>query len=88
MIMTEIMRWGCLWHAKNKLNGVTEHLICEKEAPVLFRTRREARAYIKLRFGYIYRRDDLRREPHGWRMPKAIRVTISPSHDFEIRKLK
>jgi hypothetical protein len=43
----------------------------------LFHTRREARLYIDEKFGYIRRRIDLRVEPHGWRMPRAVRVVVA-----------
>jgi hypothetical protein len=45
--------------------------------PVLFRTRAEARRWIEANHGYIRRRPDLQREPHGWRMPIAVRVEVT-----------
>lgn len=42
-----------------------------------FRTRRAAAAFIKDRYGYIAERADLRREPHGWKMPVPVRVRIT-----------
>jgi len=68
--------WGALWHSKCKLDGVTEHLMNENCLPVLFRTRQDARDWIESNFGYIKTRMDLRREPHGWRLPKAVQVTV------------
>jgi hypothetical protein len=43
----------------------------------LFRTRRECRAYIKVRYGYMWTRPDLRAEPFGWFLPRAVRVEVN-----------
>lgn len=72
------VRWGLLWHSDNQLDGSRSHLVHENCVPVLFKTRREARAYAQDRYGYIKKRPDLRAEPHCWRMPAAIRVSILP----------
>jgi len=72
-----IVRWGALWNQKNKLDGVTKHLIFRNCLPVLFVTRREAREWIDKEYGDIRTRRDLREEPHGWRMPKPVRVKIA-----------
>ena len=69
--------WGAKWVSESSLSGRREHLINEHCLPVLFRTRREARAYIKREYGYIAERADLRAEPHGWQMPRAVRVMVS-----------
>jgi hypothetical protein len=42
----------------------------------LFRTRHDCRAFIEERYGYIRTRSDLRREPHGWMVPRAVRVEV------------
>ncbi len=42
-----------------------------------FRTRREARAYIEKQYGYIRNRPDLQASPHCWRMPKAVRISVT-----------
>lgn len=44
--------------------------------PQLFRTRRECRAWIEEHHGYIRTREDLRRPPHNWRMPRAVKVDV------------
>lgn len=72
--------WGCLWRSKNKLDGLREHLIRDGGVPALFRDRKSARAFIKSKYGYILRRPDLRDEPHGWRLPMAVRVEVKPNH--------
>ena len=69
--------WGALWYSKNILDGITKHIIYENCLPALFRTKKEAMQFIKQKYGYIATRKDLREEPHGWRMPKPIRIKIS-----------
>ena len=66
--------WGLLWRSNGAMTGHCEHLIRENSVPVLFRTRREARAYRDKRFGYIRDREDLRTWPHRVKMPKVVRV--------------
>ena len=71
--------WGVLWYSKNRLDGITKHLMYGDDClPVLFQTRREAREWVNGRYGYIRRRKDLRTEPHGWRLPQVVRVNITP----------
>lgn len=60
-------RWSVKWHP-----GIMWHN-CQ---PLLFFTRREARAFIQEHYGYIKTREDLRRPPHNWRLPTAVRVTV------------
>ncbi len=71
------LAWAGLWHSRNALDGVSEHILHENCLPILFKTRKEARAHILKHYGYIRYREDLRQEPHGWRLPQPIRVTIS-----------
>lgn len=71
--------WAVMWHSHNRLDGKRDHLVWAPHKPGwprLFRTRRECREYIEQTYGYIKHRPDLRREPHGWRMPTATRVVI------------
>ena len=70
------MTWAALWHSNNRLDGLRESIIYENQIPKLFPTRKEAREWIVLRYGYIKTRQDLRREPHGWRMPRAVKVEV------------
>lgn len=65
--------WGILWQSNNRAEGKRAHLVCEG-LPLLFNTRHEARVKIDEKFSYIRHRPDLRQEPHGWQMPKAVRV--------------
>ena len=68
--------WAGEWHSKNNLDGERRHILYENLLPALFRTRHECRAYIKDKYGYIAGRRDLRDEPHGWRMPQAVKVKL------------
>lgn len=43
----------------------------------VFESRDAAREFIKSKYGYIATRPDLRREPHGWRMPVAVKVVVA-----------
>jgi hypothetical protein len=60
------------WYQKNKLDGVTRHFIGLQQ----FRTRRACRDWIEQEYGYIRTRPDLRREPHCWRVPRAVKVKV------------
>ena len=64
--------WGILVDV-----GSQPHLHREGCVPALFLTRKAAREDIEKIYGYIRRRPDLRRPPHNWRMPRAIRVTVA-----------
>lgn len=71
------MLWGLKWYSANRLDGVTEYLIYHVTGvPAVFKTRREAREFATDTFGYIRTRTDLRREPHGWRMPRPVKVQV------------
>jgi hypothetical protein len=69
--------WGAEWHSKNSLDGESRHVMYERGMPVVFGTREEARHWIREKFGYIRHREDLRKEPHGWRLPKPVRIEIT-----------
>lgn len=68
--------YGALWRSKNKRDGESRHLIMVDCLPVLFTTRRAAAQWIKKNYGYIATRRDLRAEPHGWRVPIAVKVQV------------
>ena len=68
--------WAILWRSRNALDGEGTHLIYGGGVPLLFSTRAEARGYIAIDDDYIRIRPDLKGEPHGWKMPKAVRVTV------------
>ncbi len=76
---TDIYAWGLLWQQDNQLDGHREFLIGDADTParrLLFSSRKAARAACEARYGYISQRADLRAEPHGWKMPKVVRVRI------------
>jgi hypothetical protein len=75
---TKRHRWGILWRSDNRLDGRTRHLMYSSDTslPILFKARREAREYIENRYGYIRHRKDLHEEPHGWKLPKPVKVDI------------
>jgi len=69
--------WAAEWRSNCLLDGETRYIIYDRGfLPVLFRTRRECREFIKERYGYIATRPDLQAEPYGWRVPRAIKVKI------------
>src|SRR5579883_3632156 len=79
---TTLQRWVPLW-SSGPNNVDREH----REHPILFDwltqrrvalfcTRRECQAWINEHYGYIRRMPDLRKYPHDWRMPRAVRVDI------------
>lgn len=43
----------------------------------LFDTRAEAREYIRNEVNFIRKRKDLRAEPHGWKVPKVVKVKVT-----------
>ena len=69
--------WAGQWYSRNLLDGVTKHLLYLDCLPVLFRTRKACREFIKENYGYIKDRKDLRTEPHGWRLPRAVKVSVT-----------
>jgi hypothetical protein len=74
---TTLEKWGLIWHSLNTLEGERRLIMFDRGKPLLFRTRREARAYAETAYGYIKKRPDLRQEPHGWRFPRAVRVRVT-----------
>jgi len=75
----DVKRWGVLWRLRTTREGYQQHFMWSDDSasPKLFCTRSQARAWIKDRFGYLADREDLKAEPHGWMMPKAVRVRVS-----------
>jgi hypothetical protein len=87
MLRYNRVMWGVLWHSCNHLDGPCEHLLNRDHKPVLFCTRREARDYINKYYAYLRSIPDVRREPHGWRMPRPVRVEIRALTDWRGNKL-
>lgn len=78
--MKAVTVWLPKWRSRNKLDGVTEQLIVfhhQFGLPVgPFKTRAACKDWIDEWFGYIKDRKDLRNEPHGWRLPVPVKVSI------------
>ncbi len=80
MNRTVVMAWALLWRqTEDSLDGAHERILFFSYEPHrgLFQTRKEAREYANKNYGYIARRPDLRRAPHGWRSLAVIRVKVS-----------
>jgi hypothetical protein len=86
-VFTKILHvWVPVHDCTNNLDGHKRYLQCkhwrdESRHWQFFRTRRECLEYIKENHGYIAKRPDLRREPHCWRVPKPVRVTVTVTED-------
>ena len=88
-VASRVDGWAILWRSKNHLNGETVYFVgvagnleptpawLRGYKAIVFGTRREARAYIQNKYSYVAKRKDLRAEPHGWTVPKAVRVHVS-----------
>ena len=88
-VANRVYGWAILWRSRNRLDGETVYLVgvagnleptpawLRGYKEMVFGTRREARVYIKSKYSYIAKRKDLRTEPYGWRVPKAVRVCVS-----------
>ena len=70
------LRWGVVWRSANRADGQRCHLLGDGLGVRTFATKRDAAAYISQQYGYIAKRADLRREPHGWFLPVAVRVRV------------
>lgn len=79
-------RWAAKFDETNQRDGrrVQMTLLWWKRPKVehgevfnLFNTRRQCRAWIEEAWGYLRTRPDLRAEPHGWRMPRPVRVSVT-----------
>lgn len=78
--------WAIQHRSRNQLDGYREWYegaaSVKKPAAIagyltkVFRTRREASEYIQQQYTYIRTRKDLRSEPHGWLMPRVVKVTV------------
>ena len=79
MFNSEQRRWAIMWRSRCRLDGDSRYLICAPESgtPLIFKTRHEARTYRDETFGYIKDRDDLKAEPHGWKLPQVVKVLVS-----------
>lgn len=71
-----VPRWSVMWKSKNMVDGQRQYIMWHHGQPLLFTTRAGARAWIEENYGYIKTRQDLRVEPHGWRLPEAVKVDV------------
>lgn len=71
-----VFKWGLRWEQTNRLDGHRQWIMWENCLPLVFQTRKEARAWADKNYGYIKTRKDLRIEPHGWRFPRAVRIEV------------
>ena len=85
-----MMTWAIKWRSNCHIDGRREHLMGRygcgiRAAPdhlagytkMAFKTRQSAREFITENYGYIRTRPDLRREPHGWKIPIPVRVIVT-----------
>lgn len=74
-------RWAILWPIRNRLDGYQEVLMGDSRTGMtwLFRTREEARQHhlLKTFNSSLRNRADLRREPHGWRARRVVKIQIT-----------
>ena len=75
--VSDVLRWAPQWNEYTESAGRQRHIMWDKGMPLLFHTRRECRAWITRHYDFIRTRADLRAEPHGWRLPRAVRVNVS-----------
>jgi hypothetical protein len=80
--VADLTAWAVECHSVNRVDGDRRFLVWDHEPGEmfcyrLFRTRFECRAWIDAHYGYLRERPDLRAEPFGWRMPRAVRVTVA-----------
>jgi uncharacterized C2H2 Zn-finger protein len=70
--------WAIAHETNNMLDGKRKYLEGTRGSAgiLLFKTREEARVHVDKRHGYLRDRPDLRGEPHGWRKPKVVKVSV------------
>lgn len=78
-----VQLWAPKWFSKNRTDGTRRNLVWHNLHPAIFRSRSECRDFIDQHYGYIRARPDLQKEPHGWRVPTAVKVKV-----IEIKKLR
>lgn len=69
--------WAVQFRSSNKLDGPRDNLMSVGCLPALYLTRQEARAAAEKQYGYIRQRPDLRAEPHGWMLARAVKVRVT-----------
>ena len=76
--------WGIEFRSDNWLDGKTSRLQVNWNNPYddimrprLFSTRQIAREWNHRENGWIKHRYDLMAEPHGWKVPRVVRVEVT-----------
>lgn len=72
--------WAVEHHAINRLDGDRRWLSGQPNGTtrtLLFATRDAARKHVEKTHGYLRNRPDLQAEPHGWRMPRVVKVRVA-----------
>lgn len=72
--------WAILCRSRNKLDGERTWFEGDASSPAgirLFPSRELAREHVIVAWGYLDGRPDLKAEPHGWKMPRPVKVEIS-----------
>ncbi|MDP3740320.1 MAG: hypothetical protein Q8R02_23235 [Hyphomonadaceae bacterium] len=76
--MSKATRWAIQWRSANRLDGYKTHLMADETGlPLMFATRALGRAFAKKRYWFFRTRPDLTTEPHGWKMPRAVKVIVT-----------
>lgn len=84
-LLKEAKRWAILCGSDNRLDGKREWLQGDGSGlPRMFMTRKSCRAYIEKHFSYIRTRPDLKAEPHGWKMPQAVKVMVAVEYHWRL----
>jgi len=73
-----LIKWALLWSDRSFSRKIVgKHFEFENCLPKFFNRRKEARDYVKEKYGYMKERKDLRTYPHFWRMPNIVKVHIT-----------
>lgn len=84
-VRKEATRWAILWRQENQLDGKREHLVGDgHDLPLMFLTRAECRSHLRDRYGYIRTRPDLKTEPHGWKMPRVVKIVVAVEYHWRL----
>jgi hypothetical protein len=76
--MDQIECWAVMWQDGNGSDNYLVRWPGDSGVVVkLFKYRKLAKQWIDSEFGFIRKREDLRRPPHCWRMPKPVKVRIT-----------
>ncbi len=89
MARSEAMGWALIDSAENRLDGRREglagvwpwrpdwHKRLAGHGVAIYHTRAEARAAARAHNEWLAGRDDLQREPHGWKPRRVVKVRVT-----------